>query len=271
MGKHSSYFSIQSWMVQELKLRGAERDIYAIIYSFCQDGDSDFHGSLKYLSDMTGYSKNSVCSALQSLVDKGYIKKTEKIINNIKFCRYHTIELDTVQVICIKNEETVQVTCINNKQTNIDNKKENNKDIHTDFHFGKSTSNTTRTVNIDKFAELYNEHCFNLSKISKLTDNRIKAINKLLKNYSYEEIITVFDNANNSDFLKGNNDRGWKANIDFILREDKFVNILEGRYNSKPKINKQMSSDMNNVHRSMTAEQKKQFKEDIASGRAKKF
>ena len=80
-------------MVTDLNLKGAERDVYAIIHGFCQDGESDFHGSLSYLSKMTGYSKNSICSALQSLVEKGYIEKTEKIINGIKFCRYHTRKL----------------------------------------------------------------------------------------------------------------------------------------------------------------------------------
>ena len=118
---------------------------------------------------------------------------------------------------------------------------------------------------------MYTNHCINLPHVSKLTDARIKAINHIMKKYSREEIITVLDNANESQFLTGNNDRGWKANIDFILREDKFVSILEGKYNNKPKMSKQASSDMGRkVHR-MTAEQKKQFKEDIASGKAEKY
>lgn len=36
-----------------------------------------------------------------------------------------------------------------------------------------------------------------------------------------------------SDFLRGVNDRGWKANIEWFLREDTVVKILEGRHDAK--------------------------------------
>lgn len=86
---------------------------------------------------------------------------------------------------------------------------------------------------IDRFVQLYNEHCPSLPKIRDITDKRKQAIQYIVKKYSWEDIIQVFDNTEASDFLKGNNDRGWKASFDFILRKDKFVNILEGMYDSK--------------------------------------
>ena len=154
--------------------------------------------------------------------------------------------------------DTVQVTWTNNKAVNkeIDNK-QNNKEI-------------VKTSEIDNIKDLYNEHCFNLPKILKLTDKRIKAIKNIIKKYSAEEIIQAFDLANSSDFLIGNNDRGWKADMDFILREDKFVNILEGKYGGKKKIN-HVSSDMGRTVTRMTAEQKKQLREDIANGKAERI
>lgn len=125
----NTYFSIQAWMVTKLKLKGAERDVYAIIYGYSQDNDSDFHGSLDYISQLTGYSRNAICTALKSLTDSGLITKTEKIINNIKYCKYHTSSLYSVQVACMENEKSVQVACINNNKLN--NKLNNNisKDI----------------------------------------------------------------------------------------------------------------------------------------------
>jgi hypothetical protein len=38
-----------------------------------------------------------------------------------------------------------------------------------------------------------------------------------------------------SDFLVGNNDRGWKADIDFVLRESSFVKLMEGKYDGSGK------------------------------------
>ena len=130
------YFSIQAWMVTKLGLKGCERDVYAIIYGYSQDGESDYHGSLGYMSELTGYSKNSICTALKNLTAKEFIVKTEREINNIKFCRYQ-INWDTIQSTCMP----VQPTCINNKQNNkIENKKNNSKELlqnSPEFEFGK--------------------------------------------------------------------------------------------------------------------------------------
>jgi len=119
------------------------------------------------------------------------------------------------------------------------------------------------------FIEKYNTICTNLPKCLKLTDKRIKAIKKLMKTYSPFDIEDVFIKANKSDFLIGKNDRGWKADIDFILREDKFVSILEDKYSSKQKLSSKAGTDVGS-HSGRIADKKK-FREDIDSGKAEKF
>ena len=86
-----------------------------------------------------------------------------------------------------------------------------------------------------QYKELYNDRCNKLPKARQLSEKRKKAIRAILKKYSLDEIIQVFDKANASDFLTGKNDRGWVADFDFIFREDKFLSILEGKYNGKKK------------------------------------
>lgn len=125
----------------------------------------------------------------------------------------------------------------------------------------KSSSAETNT-----FIELYNEICTNLPRCAKSTDKRDKSIMAIIKNYSLDEIKEVFTKANESDFLIGNNDRGWKANIDFILREDKFVNILEGKYDGKRKT----VSTEGHLKLDRNADKKK-FWEDVHNGKAEKF
>ena len=78
--------------------------------------------------------------------------------------------------------------------------------------------------------------CSNLPKVRALTDKRKKAILNILKKHTEEEITECFKIANESSFLVGDNDRGWKADFDFLIREDKFVNILEGKYGGRKKI-----------------------------------
>ena len=77
--KPNNFINIQGWMVTELGLKGNELIIYAIIAGFSQDGESNFHGSLSYLSEWTNTSKQTVINCLISLQDKGLIIKNEFI------------------------------------------------------------------------------------------------------------------------------------------------------------------------------------------------
>lgn len=86
--KPNNFINIQGWMVTELGLKGNELIIYAIIAGFSQDGESNFHGSLSYLSEWTNTSKQTVINCLISLQDKGLIIKNEFYVNNVKNCEY---------------------------------------------------------------------------------------------------------------------------------------------------------------------------------------
>lgn len=94
--KDENYISIQGWMVTKLGLKGNELLIYAIIYGFSQTEDQTFNGSLQYLADWTNSTKQGVTKNLKALVEKGYIIKEDKYINNVKFCEYYATKFNTV-------------------------------------------------------------------------------------------------------------------------------------------------------------------------------
>ncbi len=86
-----NYVNIQGWMVSEIGLSGNELLVYAIIYGFSQDGEGEFTGSLRYLMDWTGASKNTVMRALVSLEEKGLISKQKITTNGVVLCKYKAI------------------------------------------------------------------------------------------------------------------------------------------------------------------------------------
>ena len=86
--KDENYFQVSGFMLNRLKLKGIMLEVYAIIYGFSQDGESEFPGSLQYLCDFTGPSRPTVIKALKDLVEKGYLIKHENEINGVKFNRY---------------------------------------------------------------------------------------------------------------------------------------------------------------------------------------
>ena len=62
--KNYNFYTVFSWMTTVLKLSGNELAVFAIIYSFSQDGKSEFKGSLNYLRKFTNTSKQTVITLL---------------------------------------------------------------------------------------------------------------------------------------------------------------------------------------------------------------
>ena len=87
--------------------------------------------------------------------------------------------------------------------------------------------------------EIYNSVCTNLSKIQKITDKRMKSIDAFSKEFTLEQFKEICEKANTTDFLIGKNDRGWKADFDFLMRIDKATAILENKYNIANKFKKE--------------------------------
>lgn len=87
--KDENYYQISGFMINRLGLKGVPLNVYAIIYGFSQDGESEFTGSLQYLCDFCGgVSKPTIIKALKDLTEAGYILRREERINSITFPRY---------------------------------------------------------------------------------------------------------------------------------------------------------------------------------------
>ena len=63
-----------------------------------------------------------------------------------------------------------------------------------------------------------------------LTKTRIEKLNILLKEYGKDKLIKAIEIISNTPFLCGENANNWRANIDFLLDENKLVKVLEGYY-----------------------------------------
>lgn len=91
-----NYYVVQSFMVSELKLKGLEKELYAIIWGFSQ-GNNTFNGSLAYLSEWTGYTKQRICDVLKMLVGRGLLVKKEIFRNGQKLCVYKAVLPDGIE------------------------------------------------------------------------------------------------------------------------------------------------------------------------------
>jgi len=69
-----------------------------------------------------------------------------------------------------------------------------------------------------------------LATVVKLTDQRKRKAKAQARRFSLDDWLSVFRRIEQSPFLRGTNDRGWRADFDFILSEANFTKILEGKY-----------------------------------------
>ena len=167
--KKESFFTIQAFMVNDLKLKSNELLIYAIIFGFSQIENQYFTGSLNYLAEWTGLSsKTTVKTILNGLLAKGLLEKEDSYKNGVKYCKYKALtepkpkeEIKTVSVI---------------------------KDVKDDVDIGKKNSD-----------EKYIKNCDGISKIDiGISKNDMGVYQKMIRG------ISIFDN-NNIDIHIDNN------------------------------------------------------------------
>lgn len=87
------------------------------------------------------------------------------------------------------------------------------------------------TEDIQEVISLFNRICGKkLPKVSYISPDRRANIISLLKKFTIEDIKMIFRKAYLSDFLTGDNSRGWKATFDWIIKEKNATKILEDNY-----------------------------------------
>ena len=82
------YITIQQEM-RELGLKGNELLVFAFINGYSQEGQGCYYGSLANLQRVCGIaSRQTATNVLKSLIEKGYIIKTEQAINGVRILSY---------------------------------------------------------------------------------------------------------------------------------------------------------------------------------------
>lgn len=228
--KNENFIAIQGFMVKELGLSGNELIAYALIYGFSQDNESEFKGSLNYVAEWLNCSKTTAFNLLNKLADDGFIKKTEKTINGVKFCNYSAVKPDDEELKKIKLRKQIRKekektersskklnTCskkyngcsknlnegvqkVDTHNNNIDNIKDNISEtigeVHTstnidgEVHTSVSEKQTARVTRQDMQAKKDDM----LNRFSEICDNSIenKTVGEVVKN-SFRRYMNLYE------------------------------------------------------------------------------
>lgn len=77
----------------------------------------------------------------------------------------------------------------------------------------------------------------NLQKIVSIKPgtNRYTLLSSRIKEYGMESVLQAIDEISTSDFLKGQNNKGWTITFDWFIKPNNFIKVLEGNYKKNTK------------------------------------
>ncbi len=259
--KDGNYINIQGWMVTDLGLKGNDLFVYAIIYGFSQDGDSCYTGGLQYLADWTNSTKKGVSKNIKNLIDKGYIVKKEKYLNNIKFCEYQAVEQSSVAGNKVPQgmeqsstgcgtkfpggmeqsspnniNNIIEKNIVNKDHTTYDcqdNSEKNTLDIETDL-VEDTHDLTVKAINIilDAWNGLKQK---GINPVKRITNGskRYRSLKARVQEYGLLEVLRAINSIRESSFLCGRNKNGWMITFDWFVLPSNFIKVLEGNYRDR--------------------------------------
>lgn len=203
-----------------------------------QDKKIIFNGTL------TNVEKGSCITSLRKLSERwGWsISKTKRFFEQLQDEKMLSFKSDTKKtLVTIENwdlyqcSETEIVTPKENKSKTEEKQKETNKNDKNDKN--EKENNISKDIyvssGVDTVIKKWNE--LGLSKVVSIKNNRLKMLNARIKEFSLEEVVKAIEAIEDCNFLKGQNNRNWIIDIDWFLRPNNFVKVLEGKYLNKDK------------------------------------
>lgn len=194
-------------------------------------------------------SEQQIRTCIKRLISTGEI--TTKATNKftiITICNY-----DIYQEFSFSNNEqnneqpNIQATDeqrTNNEQTTTPIEDKNNRSIEyiNSIPTGiEPIESPTYQIPYSQILKLWNDTCLSFPKLTKITEPRKNKLRIRLQEMGGKDLdkaikvlAEVFALTEESNFLKGDNKRGWKANFDWVIENPKnWVKIYEGNYKNK--------------------------------------
>lgn len=211
--KDGNYYVVQSFMVKDLKLKGLEKDVYAIIYGFSQ-AEQKFDGSLQYLADWTLSTKQGIMKVLKSLQEKELINKEEEYKNGVKFVKYYATEFNGGSKQCLIGGSKQSLTNNINKDNIINNNKKEKKETEFDEILNEVDNEKLKETLIafikmrKTIKKPMTTHAFELliKKLSKMSSNidiQIQMLERSILN-GWQDIYEIKPEIKKEEFTRNN-------------------------------------------------------------------
>ena len=195
------------------------------------------------LAKKWGWSRTKVRTFLKLLEQDDMI---ENIKENGKRTRLKVLNYSKYQGL-ENSKKTEKKQGENNTKTRAKQERNtNNNDNNKNNDNNDNKDKNKPSMPYQKIKKLYNQICGDqLPSIRTISDQRKKHLRARWKEEGNLDIFEyLFRKTIQSDFLTGDNDRGWQADFDWLIKnETNFNKVLEGRYDNSGKKSGQSEKD----------------------------
>ena len=194
-------------------------------------------------------SEQQIRTCIKRLISTGEITtETTNKYTIITICNYDSYQEFSFSSNEQNNEQpNIQATDeqrTSNEQTTTPIEDKNNRSIEyfNSIPIGiEPIESPTDQIPYSKILKLWNDTCLSFPKLTKITEPRKNKLRIRLQEMGGKDLdkaikvlAEVFALTEESNFLKGDNKRGWKANFDWVIENPKnWVKIYEGNYKNK--------------------------------------
>lgn len=187
---------------------------------------------------------NTVRFALKTFNDFGMIELIDDVITIPNWSKHQTLDAYEKRKerdrLYQREKRAKQKLLITSAETSTDNssdvvplEKEEEKEKDIDIDINNISKDILSSNKLLPLIEAWNK--LSLSKLVaiKPNTNRYKMLKARINEFGIEKVIEAIESINNSDFLKGQNDRSWVITFDWFIKPNNFTKVLEGNYLNK--------------------------------------
>lgn len=97
----------------------------------------------------------------------------------------------------------------------------------------KELENRERGKSQKEITDLFNSLCPSLTQIIYISEDTKAIIEKQLEKYTLDDFKLLFQKAEASDFLKGDNERKWAATFEWLIEDQNMAKVLNGNFDNR--------------------------------------
>ena len=225
--------------VWDLRLSSTEK-LVLLALADCANDEGECWPSIATIGKKACIGERSVQRSIQALKDAGHLSRQEVPGRGCRYRLHPRHSVTPATVSPVTNTTPPPPQCHPTPATVAPKPSMNRKEPSKDANASKARDGSDCLAVVEAWNAMARNS--GLSTCAKLTGKRLKSCQARLQSDGLAAIQQAIEHIPKSRFLMGQTGN-WSASIDWLLKPDSVIQILEGKYDDRPRHNRQTASN----------------------------